>query len=99
MEVRLFQEDPKMRIVPPEGLDQGIYISITKYFAFAWGWHTLQCDQRWYAVRLGHKLRDKGWHIRFGYRTVGDADATTLTYEDAGWHWPWRWRSTSGSYI
>lgn len=52
----------------------------------ALGYHSLQCDQRWWGVRVGR--------YRLAYRTRGDASRHTDTYYDGGMWWPWHTRRT-----
>ena len=78
-----------IRIRVPEGIQEGFKVG-GWLFAVGFGWHTLQCDQRWYGVRVGM--------LYLAYRTRGDA--TGATYDDGGMWWPWHWRRTgSGRYL
>ena len=61
-----------------------------RFFGAAFGYHTLQCDQRWYGLRF---LRGRRSCI-LGYRTHGDATPNILTYFDAGFWWPWETNRT-----
>lgn len=74
-----------MQIVVPDLVKDGPR-KVFGPFAFAWGYHSLQCDQRWYGMRIGR--------VRFAYRTRGDASPGIMTRKDAGIWWPWQLRRT-----
>ena len=60
--------------------------------ALALGYHSHQCDQRWWGIRVGR--------FRLAYRTRGDATPDIHTYRDGGWWWPWQTeRTCAGSWL
>ena len=75
----------------------GIYLSIGRRsswmsLAVAIGHHSMQCDQRWYGIRIGQ--------LRLGYRTRGDATPDLDTFNDGGFWFPWQTRRTcSGAWL
>jgi len=68
-------------IVVPEGVFGGWRWELGP-LVILFAYHSLQCDQRWFAVVAGYR--------RLGYRTHGDAQPNNSTYRDGGWWWPWQ---------